>query len=103
MKWKTFDGREVDTQVATHQHLSNCIWYLKLVMGYPLSSCAECVAAIVERFDNKILPYRPIPWSNDEIRTLIDRGLVYLNDLGDVLIIVNKKVIGEILKVNRPI
>lgn len=101
MKWTTFDGRVADTDTADHQHISNCVWYSTL-FGLPRETTRMYIEVLKERFENKILPYRAIPWFYSEILGLINLGYIYINDLGDVLIIVNGKVIGEVLKSDHP-
>lgn len=101
MKWTTFEGKEADSDSTSHQHLSNFIWWFVGILGNPLSEYSQLVADMKRRFDNKILPYRPHPNSLPEIAHLLNAGCIHINDMGDVLIIVNKRVIGEILPPNK--
>ncbi len=101
MKWKTFDGRQADTDTADHQHISNCMWF-SVIFRLEDSMQKEYKQTLIKRFKNKILPYRPHPLFNGEIQGLINAGMVYQNDLGDNLIIVNGRIIGEVLKTTHP-
>lgn len=97
--WK-YDGRP---ERATHQQLSNYIWWHIGIMGNKISYTATEVAEIISRFNNKILPYRPDPRDDEELLVLIAKGLIYATDTGHTLIIYNKRVIGEVLKSTHPI
>lgn len=101
MKWKGFNGEETDTETMEHQHASNCMWFSVIFqLGKPLQE--EFKEVLIKRFNNKILPYRPHPLFHGEVQGLINAGMVYQNDLGDNLIIINRKIIGEVLKNTHP-
>ncbi len=102
MKWTTFDGRIADTETADHQHISNCLWFGVIFQQWGREVQEEHKKTLINRFGNKILPYRPHPTFHGEILGLINAGMVYLNDLGDTLIIVNGRIIGELLKPTHP-
>jgi hypothetical protein len=103
MQWTTFQGVRKDTRLVDHQHLSNCVYFGILVMGATKDYVQPYIDEIEKRFENKILPYRPHPLYNWEISQLINRGWIYINDGGNVLIINQKKVIGEVLKSTHPL
>jgi len=106
MEWKTFDGRIADTDTADHQHVSNCLWFAVVfggAQGFDRSRQEEYKQTLIKRFGNKILPYRPHPLFHGEIEGLINAGMVYQNDMGDNLIIINRKIIGEVLKSTHPL
>lgn len=94
MKWITFQGKEVSTETADHQHLSNCIWFAEVFFGIPLP---EVQQAIRDRFNGQILPYRPHVDFEDEIKGLRDRGHLSKFDVNGVAVITyGGKTIGEI-------
>ena len=103
MEWTTFQGERKELQTANHQDLSNFVFSNVLLLGGRLDMIKLVMNEITKRFDNKILPYRPHPLSHWEISTLIAKGFIYINDEGYTLIIVNRKVIGEVLKSNHPL
>lgn len=88
---------------ASHQDLSNFIWKNVGIMGRPMSFAAIYVAEIIDRFNSKILPYRPNPRNMQEIDHLLNTGLIYVNDMEEVLIIYDNKIIGEVLPPTHPL
>lgn len=101
MKWKGFNGEENDTEAIGHQQASNCMWF-SVIFQLGRSLQDEFKEVLIRRFGNKILPYRPHPLFHGEIGGLINAGMVYQNDLGDNLIIINRRVVGEVLKSTHP-
>lgn len=100
MEWITFQGKEISTETADHQHLSNCIWFIEIFWPYSPSSQMtrdELLRAIKDRFNGQILPYRPHIDFTEEIETLKQRG--YLGNSfsnGVSLITYRGVVIGEV-------
>src|SRR5579885_1500035 len=103
MKWTTFQGTEKMVNLADHQHLSNCIWNHVLLWGHSMHDCNAFVQEIERRFKNKILPYRPHPRNAIELSMLVQQDWVRWTDDGHCIIIVNRKVIGEILRPTHPL
>jgi hypothetical protein len=102
MKWITFQGKEVSTETADHQHLSNAIWFLEIFFGRQADTqgmIKELEQAIKDRFNGQILPYRPHISHSNEIDVLRQRGyLSDFNDEGIATIEYRQKIIGEIRK-----
>jgi hypothetical protein len=103
MKWKDFAGAEADTEIASHQQLSNFIWWYIGIQGKKLAEFPDFVEAMIKRFDNKILPFRPQRDPPDQIEELSSRGLLFPIGVMHHLIVVNTRPIGEILPPYHPI
>jgi len=97
MKWTTFKGEEADTETATHQHLSNYIWYSRL------SSISEIylishTKALQERFGGELLLYKPEIEFEEEMQFLMDKGYLYVCPTNQTWYIIKEStIIGEIL------
>jgi hypothetical protein len=98
MKWKNFQGKEISTETADHQHLSNVLWYLKIFWPdlYPAHIREEVIKAIKDRFNGQILPYRPHLDFEVEIQGLKERGLLFENDDGTHYIVFEGRIIGDL-------
>ena len=71
MKYRNFDGKTEMISEMDHQHLSNIIWYNRIV----LKNSKELEVFIKEikiRFNDEVLPYRPHKNFKDEIKWLDD-------------------------------
>lgn len=92
MKYTTFEGKVVDTETVSHQHLSNIYWFSKIVTGRVDKNALN---RIERDFNGVILPYRPKPNFKSEIKLLTSSG--YLVDKGDGIadIIFEGNIIGE--------
>ena len=68
-RWRTLDGEEKMISQIDHQHLSNIIWYHAILANSYIHWALELIE---EKFEGKILPYRP-PFNGtmtNEIRAL---------------------------------
>jgi len=59
--WQTYDGRIVNLNKISHQHLSNIYYYTHYIMAeyYPESVRDDINQLLEDRFDGKIFPYKP--------------------------------------------
>jgi hypothetical protein len=64
-KFTTYDGRHVDENDITHQHLSNIYWFEKI-----FNRASRALVILQKRFNGQILPYRPKFEFKDEISYL---------------------------------
>lgn len=79
MRYTTFENRKVDTDKMDQQHLSNVYWFQKLING--IDCHKEILAQLNNRFDGKILPYRPMPKFRSEIDSLDRLGYLVWKDI----------------------
>jgi len=92
--WQSSENGSTPIDELTHEYLSNILWYLEIfgvVLYNPSSQYLELLAELEKRFDNKRLPYLPLPIT-DEISILYSMGLI----LGTDIINDEGKVIGSI-------
>lgn len=72
---KTFDGRTVDLTKMSQQHLSNAYYFGK-IQRWPDKVIGHYLVEINNRFNNELLPYRPMVNFPQEIRMLTQKGLL---------------------------
>lgn len=92
MQWTTFYNRSIDINKLSHQHLSNILWYFKLVLERRASP--EVEAELYTRFGGIQLPYSPLLSFNYEIDTLMKKG--YITNVTDSDIIVDGRWVGKL-------
>lgn len=98
MEWITFQGKKVSTETADHQHLSNVIWFMRIVLGFESTIKYEpFMKAIADRFNGQLLPYRPHIEFNIEIKFLQSMGVLVGDDKKGWKIVWEGEQIGEIL------
>jgi len=96
ISWTTFDGRRADFTSVSHQHLSNTVWFLRVLWG---EENPVGLKALEERFEGELLPYRPKKEFQREIAMLREKGLLTTVKTvsGETELIVWKgEIIGEI-------
>ncbi len=93
--WTTFQGKQVSFDTVDHQHLSNLIWYWKVLHDLDVT---DAIAKLSERFNGQLLPYRPHVDFKYEIDALKDRGMIVQPDdaVGWSFITYKGTIIGEI-------
>jgi len=98
----TFYGKKILYSSLSHQHLSNIVWFNRIVWNKadifgktPNESPSEW-AHINKRFGGILLPYKPLISSKGEIETLDRMGFLKKVNKTDFDIIVYNKWIGEI-------
>lgn len=93
-EWTTFQGKIVSYNTIDHQHLSNTIWYWKILHDLDVS---DAVKVLSDRFNGQLLPYRPHVDFEYEIDMLRDKGFLHSTFSPRVTNIIYKgHVIGEI-------
>lgn len=87
--WVTWDRRLVDLYTISHQHLSNIIYFMRLVNPsfYPEKLQHKINHILIIRFGD-LLPYRPDPRFVNEKYYLQQKG--YLQPNGDIVVNGNK-------------
>lgn len=84
MEWKTFKGTMASTETADHQHLSNVIWFSRVLFGELHKEYYEpFINAIRDRFNGQLLPYRPHVDFHEEIEALRKRGMLRESEYGN--------------------
>lgn len=101
-KWVTFDGRTVTMEKADQQHLSNIIWFHMVLFDKPAPTILHIMQLakkqLYDRFDGKLLEYRPHSNFKGEIEMLQDKGYVVWNIITEeFIIVVNGERIGKIV------
>lgn len=96
MEWTTFKGKTVSLKTIDHQHLSNCYWYLKILLRATKEQLQPLVEESKDRFNGQILPYRPHVEFKQEIEMLGAKGLIRRLKLGKYEIVYHGEIIGEI-------
>lgn len=90
----TYRGRIVKLSEMDHQHLSNWIWYSKLVLE--LEDDSETMQPfrdeLKRRFNSIVLPYKPKRDFHYEIANLALKGYLTHNEK----IVVDGKVVGQV-------
>ncbi len=99
-RWGSFNGKTHTLETMDHQHLSNIIWYYKLLVGQ--SSKRERILKLImgeieNRFEGVVLPYRPMDNFKTEIEALRSYGYIKDNGLNED-IVVDGEVIGQVIK-----
>lgn len=97
--WQTFEGNRLFLQDINHQHLSNIYYYMKYVS--PESYRPEVVRMIKDelatRFDDILLPYRPLRRFKQEISYLQEKGWLWPKPSGiGHNVIINGEWVGEV-------
>ncbi len=83
----TFEGHKLDVSKIDQQHLSNIVHYSRFVDLKPAD--AEVYAELKKRFNDVVLPYRPLLRFKAEIETLRERMMLSADPKCDRRIIVN--------------
>ncbi len=83
--WGTWDGRTIQYERLTWQHLSNIHYYMNLVLPkYYTKADKECVRQTLYRKYGGILPYHPDRTFDYEKIRLVALG--YLKNNGDIVV-----------------
>jgi hypothetical protein len=77
--WHTATGENIPFDKLDHQHLSNIIWYYRLLFNHEHKIM---INLLNERFEFKLLDFKPLPIQG-EIRALHLKGLILNN--GDII------------------
>jgi len=92
----TFEGKKIDINQISHQHLSNIYWFSEIINVIP---CDKFIwDRIKKEFNGEILPYLPKSSFKEEIDILDKLGYLFWKEVDGVKIadIVYKgKVIGN--------
>jgi hypothetical protein len=98
-KWGSFNGKTHTVETMDHQHLSNIVWYYKLLVGqsHRERTVKLIMCEIENRFEGVVLPYRPMDNFKMEIEALRSFGYIKGNGLNED-IIVDGEVIGRVIK-----
>ena len=91
MKQFTYDGRQIQLDAMSQQHLSNAYYY-NLVRNSPIAVLDSYLKQLQQRFDNELLPYRPKVNFQQEINFLKKNNMIDQHNN----IIFNGKIIGKI-------
>jgi len=94
MKWRTFYGYDLPINELSHQHLSNIIWYYKLILNYNFDINHEIYNELNNRFGGICLPYKPLHSFVFEINRLFELG--YITNKLNSDIIVDGKWVGKL-------
>lgn len=86
--WTTADGKDIPFSKLWHQHLSNIIWFSRLVNGIDiLRAVPELKARVDSEFSSVILPWKPLPvphellWIRQSKSCTVDRdGNIWATD-----------------------
>lgn len=92
MEWGTFYGRSVDSSQLSHQHLSNIIWYFRVLLNSEPHT--QIFIELNTRFGGIQLPYKPMHSFNWEIDKLFSKG--YIANKHDSDVFVNGQWIGRL-------
>ena len=98
MHWRTFNGILKSLEEIDHQHLSNIYWFSKLLNIINKNSTPEDFKKLIdERFEGKILEYKP-KWEFKQEREYLDsRGFINWNtDKTFGEIVHNGQIIGSV-------
>jgi len=85
IQWKSWDGRSINYDRLTQQHLSNIHYFMNLVLPqlYPKSLKVAVRNTLMTKY-GKILPYHPDHRFDFEKIQLV--GLGYLKNNGDIVV-----------------
>jgi len=86
----TFDGRKISYNKLSQQHLSNIVWFKRLLVNQPTD---YEMTQLHLRYESELLPYRPSAEFTQEINVLKSKGFVK-----DGKIFYKGKEIGEIVE-----
>ena len=102
-KWGSFNGKTHTVETMNHQHISNIVWYYKLLVGATQreKTLKIIMAEIGSRFDGEVLPYRPMDSFKIEIDELRRKGYIQDNGLNEDIVVDGEK-IGEVIKGTHP-
>lgn len=100
--WTTFKGKKVSYETADHQHLSNCWWFMTIIHKATEDDkyIKDITAAINDRFNGQLLPYRPHAQFVDEHNYLRNLGVLFADPANPkrTRIVYKGVEIGEIIK-----
>ena len=96
-EWTTWDGVTKKISEIDHQHLSNIIHFMAYINpNYSPAIKFAMNDELMNRFGNRLLPYRPIGVYVPEMKVLRHKGyLVSTETPGYYKIIVHGKEVGE--------
>jgi hypothetical protein len=92
----TFDGRAIKYSKLKHQHLSNIYWFNTVIHNRGHYFDTALIGELDERFDSKILDYKPLKNFVGEINDLRRSGYLKTTKDGREIIIFNGEKVGEI-------
>jgi hypothetical protein len=95
-KQSTYDGRRLDHDDMTHQHLSNCVWHFRIWSNAVDSRLTHFFETLERRFNGELLPFRPPLRFRNEIEGLYKADLVVPVDEYKSNIVYKGVIIGEI-------
>lgn len=82
LTWETFEGKIASLDTVTHQHISNCYWFLVILWRFQGNITKQLILSeIINRFAGVILPYRPKIEFKQEVIALLNKGHIkFIND-----------------------
>jgi hypothetical protein len=85
-KWITYDGRVVDMNEMSHQHMSNIYWFINVLFpeSYNVYIRHNIRTWLNLRFKGEVLPYSPKPEFVAELNYLRMKG--YLKENNKIVI-----------------
>jgi hypothetical protein len=102
-KWGSFNGKTHTVETMDHQHISNIVWYYKLLVSATRreSTLNLIMSEIQRRFDGEVLPYKPMDSFKMEIDALRRKGYIQNNGLNEDIVVDGEK-IGQVIKGTKP-
>jgi hypothetical protein len=97
--WLSFDGKRKTIDQLDHQHLSNIYYYMKYTQPEVYSSAEVQMMKdeLAKRFDDILLPYKPLRKFKLEIELLSRRGyLKQKKNMDGLDVVINGEWIGEV-------
>lgn len=91
-EWGTFYGTKMRVSEISHQHLSNILWYYKLVVKSKPTQHIQ--SELEKRFGGILLPYSPLLSFPEEIQALVNQGYTTGHPNADIK--VNGEWVGKI-------
>lgn len=98
-QWMTFEGDIKRLNEIDHQHLSNIYYYMKYTMPGAYDSLTKQLIKneLAERFEDVLLPYRPLRRFKQEMDVLQKKGWLWPKPSGiGHNVIINGEWIGEV-------
>jgi len=97
--WQTFEGERKPINEIDHQHLSNIYYYMKHILpgAYEAHIVKLITNEIAHRFEDVLLPYRPLRRFKQEMDVLQKKGWLWPKPSGiGHNIIINGEWVGEV-------
>ncbi len=97
--WQTFEGDRKKISEIDHQHLSNIYYYMKHILpgAYKDSVVKSITDELARRFDDILLPYRPLRRFKQEMDILQKKGWLWPKPSGiGHNVIINGEWVGEV-------